>query len=216
MARIDDFRLASELSKKGLSGKAPEIIANFSGALLKKDEHGAIALSLKFLNRDLDISWPDLEFSYEGPDKEVPIQQQVLILNYLNGACNSNGAAITGEWASFQDISDGRFYMDAFIKRTKEPLIRTFGDNPRRMIDLAIDAFGASQLYFGDFSVAVKALPLVPVLLIMWAGDEEFPADANILFDKNISMILTAEDMVWLAGMVVYPLVGMDKERRRA
>jgi hypothetical protein len=216
MARINDFRQAREISRSGLLERDPGVIANLSGAVLKENEQGAKSISLRFLNRDLNISWPDLEFSYEGPDKEVPIQQQVLILNYLNGACNSNGAAITGEWASFQDMPDGRFYMDAFIKRAKEPLIRTFGDNPRRMIDLAIDAFGASPLYFGDFSVAVKALPLVPVLFIMWAGDEEFPADANILFDKNISMILAAEDMAWLAGMVVYPLVGMAAKAQSA
>jgi hypothetical protein len=216
MARINDYRQAIELSKDGLSEKTPEVIANLSGAVFKKDEQGAIALSLRFLNRDLDISWPHLEFLYKDPDEEAPIEQQVLILNYLNGACNSNGAAITGEWTSFQDMPDGRFYMDAFIKRAKEPLIRTFGNNPGRMVALAIDAFGASPLDFGDFSVVVKALPLVPVLLIMWEADEEFPADANILFDKNISMILTAEDMAWLAGMVVYPLMGMAAKTQSA
>jgi hypothetical protein len=216
MARIDDFKQARDFSKKGLSEKDPEVIANLSGAVIKRDEQEVNALLLRFLNRDMNISWPDMEFSYEGTDEDVPIQQQVLVLNYLNGAYNSNGAAITGEWTSFQDMPDGRFYMDAFIKRAKEPLIKTFGNNPRRMLDLATDAFGASPLDFGDYSVVVKALPLVPVVLIMWEGDEEFPAEGNILFDKNISMILSAEDMAWLAGMVVYPLVGMDKERHRA
>jgi hypothetical protein len=135
-----------------------------------------------------------------------------LILHYLNGACVSNGAAITGEWTSFQDVPDGRFYMDAFIKRAKEPLLRTFGNNPRRMVDLATNAFGASPLDYGDFSVVVKALPLAPIALVLWEGDEEFLSEGNILFDKNISMILSAEDIAWLAGMVVYPLIGMAEK----
>jgi len=215
MARIDDFRQARAFSKKGLSEKEPEDIAGLSGAMIKTNEKGVRALSLRFLNMDVKISWPDMEFSYEGLSEEVPIQQQVLLLHYLNGACASNGAAITGEWASFQDIPDGRFYMDAFIKRAKGPLLRAFGNNPRRMVDLSTSAFGASPLDIGDFSVKVQALPLAPVALVLWQGDEEFPAEGNILFDKNISMILSAEDIAWLAGMVVYDLIGMDKERRK-
>jgi len=212
MARIDDFRQARDFSKKGLSEKGPDIIADLSGAMVKRDKQVVRALSLKFLNRELNISWPDMEFSYEGSDEEISIQQQVLILHYLNGACVSNGAAITGEWTSFQDVPDGRFYMDAFIKRAKEPLLRTFGNNPRRMVDLATNAFGASPLDYGDFSVVVKALPLAPIALVLWEGDEEFLSEGNILFDKNISMILSAEDIAWLAGMVVYPLIGMAEK----
>ena len=209
MARIDDFKQARALSKKELSENDPEIIANLSGGTVKRDNHGVIAISLKFLNKFINISWPDIEFSYEDSDEGVSIQQQVLLLHYLNGACVSNGAAITGEWTSFQDVPDGRFYMDAFIKRAKEPLLRTFGNNPKRMVELTTDVFGASLLDYGDFSVIVKALPLVPVALVLWEGDEEFQPEGNILFDKNISMILSAEDMAWLAGMVVYPLMGM-------
>ncbi|MBW1912080.1 MAG: DUF3786 domain-containing protein, partial [Deltaproteobacteria bacterium] len=53
------------------------------------------------------------------------------------------------------------------------------------------------------------ALPLAPLALVLWKGDDEFPPEGNILFDKNISKILSAEDMAWLAGMAVYPLIGM-------
>jgi hypothetical protein len=77
------------------------------------------------------------------------------------------------------------------------------------MVDLATVAFEASTLDIGDFSVKLNAMPLVPVALILWKGDEDFPAEGNILFDRNISMILSSEDIAWLAGMVVYPLVGM-------
>ncbi|MDB9823253.1 DUF3786 domain-containing protein [Deltaproteobacteria bacterium] len=211
MARIDDFKQARALSIKDLSEMDPDLIANLSGASIESDAGGVKALSLKCLNRELTISWPDLEFLYEGTDEEVSIQQQVLILHYLNGAFVSKGAAITGEWTSFQDVPDGRFYMDAFIKRAKEPLLRTFGNNPGQMVELATNAYGASPLDYGDFSVIVKALPLAPVALVIWEGDDEFPPDGNILFDKNITMILSAEDIAWLAGMVVYPLMGMAK-----
>ena len=80
------------------------------------------------------------------------------------------------------------------------------------MIKLARQAYNASQCEFGDHSVSLLALPKVPVSLILYEGDDEFPPEANILFDKSISLILSAEDTAWLAGMVVYPLIGMAAE----
>jgi hypothetical protein len=54
-------------------------------------------------------------------------------------------------------------------------------------------------------------LPGVPLQLILWAADDEFPAEANILFDKNIGQIFLPEDVAWLAGMVVYRLMALAR-----
>jgi hypothetical protein len=94
-------------------------------------------------------------------------------------------------------------------------MLKTFGMNAKLMIESASRLYGATRLDHGDYSVMVKALPLVPVALVIWEGDDEFPPDGNILFDKNISMILSAEDIAWLAGMVVYPLMGMAANKGR-
>ncbi len=211
MPRIDDYKKARELSRKGLSAKEPDLIARLSGAVFQMGDQDRGFFSMDFLNRSIFIAWPGLEFSYKGSDEEVPIQQQVLLLHYLEGTCSSGGAVPSGEWISFQDLPDGRFYMDAFIKRAKDPLLRTFGDNPGLMTGLTKRVYGASPLDFGDFSVAIRALPLIQVALVLWEGDEEFPPEGNILFDKSISKFLSAEDTAWLAGMIVYPLVGMEK-----
>jgi hypothetical protein len=42
----------------------------------------------------------------------------------------------------------------------------------------------------------------------LWKGDEEFPPEGNILFDRSIIGVLSAEDVAWLSGMVVYPMIG--------
>jgi hypothetical protein len=209
MPRIDDYRQAKELGKRELSGKDADQIARSSGAVIHPNAKGGRSLHLIFLNRTVQISWPDLEFSYEDSKDDVPIQQQVLLLHYLVGALASRGESVTGEWISFQDVPDGRFYMDAFQRRARDPLLKTFGQNPQQMTELAFIVYGASSSDHGDYSAVVKALPLVPVALLLWEGDDEFPPEGNILFDKNIGRILSAEDIAWLAGMVVYPLVGM-------
>jgi hypothetical protein len=50
-------------------------------------------------------------------------------------------------------------------------------------------------------------LPNVPARLILHAGDEEFPSEAAILFDRSVGRILTPEDVAWLAGMLVYRMM---------
>lgn len=213
MARIDDYILAKDLSKRDLSEKDINKIASFSGARLNYSKEGQLkSLCIRFLNRDIVISWPDMEFSHDSSAGEVPIQEQVLVLHYMNGVYNSGIEERKGEWISYQDLPEGRFYLDAFLKRGKEPLIRTFGENPRKMVELASRIYGASSMDYGDFSVKIMAFPIVPVVLVLWRGDDEFPAEGNILFEREISRILSAEDIAWLSGMVVYPLVGMMKK----
>ncbi len=208
MARIDDYRQAVELGKKALEGRDPKRIADRSGAALGADSKGEAVLTLLFLNREINITWPDLSISRKGTDEEVPIQQQVLLLHYLNGA---QDARIARKWIAYQEVPDGRFYLDAFLRRAKIPMVQGFGNQPELLVKLATDAYDASPLDQGDISVVVQALPMVPVALILWKGDEEFPPEGTILFDRNISDILSAEDIAWLGGMIIYPLLGMAK-----
>ncbi len=212
MARIDDYNQAFDLCRKQLFDKDPALIAQLSGAEIKKDESGMTTLFLDFLNRSVGISWPDLNCSYVENKKELSIQQKVLLGHYLCGALASGGAPLTGKWIAYQEVPDGRFYLDAFIKRAKNPLIQGFGDDPNRLIKLASMAYKAEPFDHGDVSVVIRALPLAPIVLIIWKGDDEFPPEGNILFDQNISHIFSAEDIAWLAGMTVYPLIGMARK----
>lgn len=212
MARIDDYKQALEMSKNSLSVKDPALIADCSGALLHESEDGGRSLSLDFLNRRIIISWPGMGISFMDSGEDLPVQQQVLILHYLCGTVSTCEPAGEEALISFQDVPDGRFYMGAFIKRAKDPLLKAFGQDPSRLVALCSNIYDAAGLDYGDHSVIVKALPRVSIALVLWEGDEEFPPDANILFNKDIANILPAEDIAWLSGMVIYPLVGMMRD----
>ncbi len=208
MARMDDYRNAADLARKTLADKDPDALAAVCGARVFRDGDG-VGLAIDFLGARWLLSWPRLDFSREGSiEQEMPIQQQVLLLHYLEGAWKSGGAPLTGEWVAYQDIPDGMFYLDAFQRRAKIPLLETFGDRPDLMGDLAGTFFRAERIDLGDVSVSVPALPMIRLALVLWAGDDEFPPEGNILFDRNISAYLSAEDIAWLSGMVIYPLLG--------
>jgi hypothetical protein len=208
---MDDYQQACELGKKKLLEGNPDLVARSSGAVVNRGMEPGLALSLPFLNRRIVVTWGDFRMRFEETDGEVPIQQQILLLHYLHGAWASGGPASSEEWISFQEVPDGRFYIDAFQRRAKVPLVQAFGSKPEHLSTVAAEIYDAVPFDRGDFSVVVRALPLVPVALVLWKGDEEFPPDGNILFDRTICKLLSAEDIAWLAGMVVYPLAGKVK-----
>jgi len=213
MPRIDDYKQALKLASEQLTDKDPELLATLSGAVTGQDKEGRKTLILKALNQKVSITWPEFAFTSEKPGEEIPIQQQILYLHYLCGALSSSGARVTGEWISFQEIPDGRFYMDAFQRRARNPMVMAFGEKPDLLLKIATELYGAVPFNQGDVSVVVRALPLVPIALILWKGDEEFPPEGNVLFDRSIIGILSAEDIAWLAGMVVYPMMGRAKQK---
>ena len=203
MARIDDYNYAAQLASDELIKRDPAVVANEAGGKLKD---GNILLS--FLNEDIIILWPDLKMKKINGNELSPTQS-VLLLHYLIGAGKDSHC---GEWIAFHEIPEGKFYLEPFNKRAQIPLLNTFGENPELLTKAAEKLYNAVSVDIGDVAVVVKALPLIPMALVLWRGDEDFQPEAKILFDKSVKKILSAEDAAWLAGMLVYPLIGEIKK----
>lgn len=204
MPRIDDYNNAKKLAIEKLAAESFESILKRTGIAAG----GVNRFRVAFLNRVYGIGFPELEFEDEAePEKEVPIQEQILILHYLSAAAPP---PLTGNWISYREIPGASFYYSAFIKRAVDPLKNTFGQNAEGFLK-AGKLLGGRRIDSGDVGYEFRLFPKVPVRLILWAGDEEFPASANIVFDENIGRILSPEDIAWLAGMVVYRLIALAK-----
>ena len=55
----------------------------------------------------------------------------------------------------------------------------------------------------GDVGYVIWAFDMVPLTVIFWDGDEEFAAQANILFDAAITDFFHEETVVCLASDLV-------------
>ncbi len=63
------------------------------------------------------------------------------------------------------------------------------------------ESLDGKRAQYGDVAVRLFPLPRVPVLLILWGEDEEFPARAEILFDSSCEYHL-ALDVLWSVAMM--------------
>ena len=63
----------------------------------------------------------------------------------------------------------------------------------------------------GDVGIRLPVLPRLPLALVLWREDTEFPAEGKVLFDSSVSGYLPVEDIVVLAETVVWKL-GQEKK----
>jgi len=158
------------------------------------------------INRTYRVRYPDFEFTDDGDSKkEVPIQEQVLILHYMSAA---KSVLPTGNWIAYREIPGASFYFSAFVQRAIDPLKKVFGNNIDGLATAAPKING-KPIDIGDAAFEFRVFPKVPLQMIIYQGDEEFPPEANILFDATAGEFLSPEDAAWLAGMVVYRLMAL-------
>lgn len=204
MPRIDDYITAIKIAIEQLSNETFDVILERSGFELANGG----SFRVPFLNRVYQVSYPSFEFEdLSGTEQEIPIQEQILILHYMSAA---SPRTLSGNWVSYREIPGASFYFSAFVKRAIDPLRRVFGPNVAALAEVAKQLNG-TPIEPGDAGFEFDVLPNVPLQLILYEGDDEFPAEANILFDQAVGVILSPEDIAWLAGMLVYRLIAISK-----
>ena len=66
---------------------------------------------------------------------------------------------------------------------------------------------GAIEIDKRDATVEIPVFHKIPVTVIAWAGDEDIPANANILFDYSAKEQIHIEDIAVIGGVVAGKLV---------
>jgi hypothetical protein len=118
----------------------------------------------------------------------------------LSGYAEAKPTTETQKLISFSQLPGGTAYNTAFIRRAVQPIEHTFGKNAQRLWTAA-KIFDAERLSHSDCSVKIRALPLVPIIVILHESTSEFAASANMLFDSTISNYLTTEQIAMLSQL---------------
>jgi len=158
---------------------------------------------INYLNQPYRIMLPDGKILSEDNGTEAPLRDKILILHYFTGA---RGTPATGKLIAYKQLPGGISYFPAFSQRAIAPLVNHFADNPELLVK-AVARLGGREADYGDVSVTVNAFDHVPIILVLWKGDEELSPNGNILFDANISDYLSTEDVTVLCETIIWKLV---------
>lgn len=111
---------------------------------------------------------------------------------------------------TYKDFRDAAPYVGGFGNTAEQPIARCFANAlpklEKRCLELGGSAFDTEVAC--DFAFHFQALPKVPVYLLFNDADEDFPAQATLLFRKNAASYLDMECLAMIGGILAYRLQG--------
>ena len=111
----------------------------------------------------------------EGPPDwdELSLMDEMNIFTML--WYSREGAALTGDWLPFEQLRDARAFGPAFRRGNLAPFAATF-DGHAEALKAALLSYGGLPLSTGDVGFQIDVFPCIPMRVLFWDGDDEFPA----------------------------------------
>lgn len=176
-----------------------ELAERFS---LRSDED---ALYIRFCCRDyridkksghiIDVNAPERKLSFN-------VLMSIYNLFYYSKA----GAAVRGEFVPFRAVKRASPFAPAFEKSLEFGLTKPFSGKAE-LLRKAGEKLEGEPVNYGDVGFVVRSFDFMPVMVVFWDEDDEFPAQANMLFDADITDYIHEETVCCIAGEVMERLI---------
>lgn len=162
-----------------------------------------------FMNTLYHANWPEGTVQRAADGQQADIPTRILVLHYL---LTADGSPTVDRWIAFRNLPGGMGYDAAFQGRANLRLARAFGTD-RAAFERAAQALSGERLSFGDASFMFRIFPRVWLGVVLYLADDEFPANANVLFDASAGHYLPTEDLAVLGGLLAGRLIKAAKSR---
>lgn len=159
---------------------------------------------VKFMERNYTVSHPDLEVHcLDEEDNQAvlcnDIHAKILLLRYFT---EGDHMSATGSLLSYRDLPWGEVYYRQFYGRCIMRLARMFG-NRLDIFQTIMEGLKGIPKEYGDMAYEFQFLEDLRLCFVLWAGDEEFPPSAQILFSDNFPVAYAAEDVAYIGDVVM-------------
>jgi hypothetical protein len=191
-----------------LIDKNPERMAINTGAIYSSKEESGGEFRLAYWSRDIVIRYPDFTGIYLDSDVSLNTFDMTMLAYYFDV---SDGAPITGEWIAFNQIPGGMFYAQAFQGYTGNELAKVFGNDSEAFMETN-EKSGGRREFFGNLAYSYQVLPRIPIMVVCWLGDEDFPPSYRMLFDANAQHHLVTDAYAILGSNLTRKLIKAKTE----
>ena len=121
----------------------------------------------------------------------------------------------SGNLVAFRQVK--RVYpFEAAYRRTIISRLQEIFSGKTAELEKACKALGGIPLPQGDVGYVLPVFPFLNIAVLFWDKDEEFDAQANMLFDSEITEFMHEENVVCVAADAVYYLTqaaGLQPEK---
>ncbi|MBA3027671.1 MAG: DUF3786 domain-containing protein [Desulfobacteraceae bacterium] len=127
----------------------------------------------------------------------------LFIIQYL---LRAKEIGIQNQWISEKDIPGGPTFFRGPHEIPTNLIVGRFG-NDLDGFKQVCEQLNGTPIAMGDSAYRFQITPRIPVLVLYWIGDEDFPAEAKILYDKTITDHL-ASDIIFVLAVGVCNRIG--------
>ncbi len=100
------------------------------------------------------------------------------------------------------DVKGGHRFSTGTHVLPLDAIAERFGKDPEAFVRHA-EQYGAERTKgLGDVAVRFYPLPRVPVTMLLWKEDEEFPPRVDMFFDSTCEFQISLSDIVWAVAMM--------------
>jgi hypothetical protein len=196
--RMDKLVPRIEEARSRLSALTPEEIVERSGCTFDADRR----YRLDFASRAYTIDQTFIVRRADTGDEAASFIQSIILM-YL---ATADGTPPFDHWISFHELPDGQFYEQAFRGYSGEELVRGLQGDVEAFQRASLKLNGES-IGLGDAAFAFRILPRLRLAAVMYAGDEDFPAQARVLFEATAPHYLSTDGLAILGGQLVSQII---------
>jgi len=169
--------------------------------------HECASYVMTCFGQDINISLSDRTIfgkSYLGEFlvKELGEISRLSILRYL---IHAQDEPLSGELVKPADLPGGVIFLQGTHVLPLDRIAKRFNNNSEDFLSKGRE-LGGTQLNYGDMSLKLFPFPRVPLVLIVWSGDEEFPSNCSLLFDSSCTSHMPT-DIIWSTAMMTVEII---------
>ncbi|MBF0433549.1 MAG: DUF3786 domain-containing protein [Fibrobacteria bacterium] len=134
--------------------------------------------------------------------EELSDYSRLSILRYL---IHAKATPLADEFVRPYDLTGGDIFRRGTHVLPLKDLATRFDRQDTELKRIG-KSLGGSFHEFGDVSIKMYPFPRVPMVVILWNGDDEFPAQASLLVDADCPSQLPL-DIIWSTAMMTVMMI---------
>ena len=168
---------------------------------------------LKCLGQEVHVALNDREITSSSETGKFIVNNlgeysRLSILTYLTSA---KDIPLTGELVRPSDQSGGGIFVRGTHVIPMDMVAEAFGDDKDKLIN-ATKGLGGLRREYGDVSIELLPLRRVPMTVVIWLGDEDFPPKASLLCDATCTLQVPI-DILWSIAMMVVEMIFQQAQK---
>ncbi len=181
-----------ETLREAVRARPAQLLSDHCGGTFAQGQ-----IRLTYWGQPMGVTWPEVTVVLLPDGVPASIFDTAMLLYYLDAA---DGAPLADAWIGYRELPGGAFYNQAFQTYSGDRLARAFGENPEafRLAARTLDSWRLTGL--AEHAYAFKPLPRIRLAAVLWPGDEDFPAKAQVLFDAAASHYMTTDGLALLGA----------------